>query len=68
MKLAQLAFMLAEIDTMVTSCKAKGQHCNVVFCGDFNSRPQTPLYQLITTGELYYQDLPAWMVRKQKQR
>lgn len=62
-KLAQLAIMLAEIDSTVKSCAAKGEHCNVVLCGDFNSVPGTPLYQLITTGELHYQGLPAWMVR-----
>uniref|UniRef100_A0A3Q1H4Z8 Endonuclease/exonuclease/phosphatase domain-containing protein n=2 Tax=Anabas testudineus TaxID=64144 RepID=A0A3Q1H4Z8_ANATE len=65
-KLAQLAIMLAEIDCMVKSCKVKGEHCNVIFCGDFNSVPQMPLYQLITTGELYYQGLPAWMVSGQE--
>ncbi|XP_024861537.1 protein angel homolog 1 isoform X2 [Kryptolebias marmoratus] len=65
-KLAQLAIMVAEIDTMIKSCKAKGQHCNVVLCGDFNSRPHTPLYQLITTGKLYYQGLPAWMISGQE--
>ena len=61
-KLAQLAMMLAEIDRMVKSCKVKGEQCNVVLCGDLNSVPQMPLYQLITTGELYYQGLPTWMV------
>lgn len=62
-KLAQLAIMLAEVDSTVKSCAAKGEHCNVVLCGDFNSVPGRPLYQLITTGELHYQGLPAWMVR-----
>lgn len=62
-KLAQLAIMLAEIDKVVKSCKAKGELCNLILCGDFNSVPYMPLYQLITTGELYYQNLPAWMVR-----
>lgn len=62
-KLAQLAVMLAEIDRVVKSCKAKGEDCNIILCGDFNSVPQKPLYQLITTGELYFQGLPAWMVR-----
>ena len=62
-KLAQLAILLAEIDKVVKSCKARGEHCNLIMCGDFNSLPYTPLYQLITTGELYYQGLPAWMVR-----
>ncbi|XP_037550480.1 protein angel homolog 1 [Nematolebias whitei] len=65
-KLAQLAIMLAEIDSVIKSCSAKGQHCNVVFCGDFNSRPHMPLYQLITTGEVYYQGLPTWMVSGQE--
>lgn len=63
-KLAQLAVMLAEIDSMIKSCKAKGEHCNVIMCGDFNSVPYMPLYQFITTNELHYDGLPAWMVRK----
>lgn len=62
-KLAQLAIMLSEIDCMAKSCKVRAEHCNVILCGDFNSVPHMPLYQLITTGELYYQGLPAWMVR-----
>lgn len=62
-KLAQLAIMLAEINKVVESCKANGELCNLILCGDFNSVPHMPLYQLITTGELYYQGLPAWMVR-----
>ncbi|XP_053289787.1 protein angel homolog 1 [Pleuronectes platessa] len=66
LKLAQLAIVLAEIDRVVKSCKAKGEQCNVVLCGDFNSVPQMPLYQLITTGELYYQGLPAWMISGQE--
>ncbi|XP_035466741.2 protein angel homolog 1 isoform X1 [Scophthalmus maximus] len=65
-KLAQLAMMLAEIDSVVKSCKAKGERCNVVFCGDFNSVPHMPLYQLITTGELHFQGLPAWMISGQE--
>ncbi|KAF0044449.1 hypothetical protein F2P81_003607 [Scophthalmus maximus] len=65
-KLAQLAMMLAEIDSVVKSCKAKGERCNVVFCGDFNSVPHMPLYHLITTGELHYQGLPAWMISGQE--
>lgn len=65
-KLAQLAIMLAEIDAVVKACKVKGEHCNVVLCGDFNSLPNTPLYQLIVAGELFYQGLPTWMVRKHR--
>lgn len=65
-KLAQLAILLAEIDSVIKSCKAKGEHCNVIMCGDFNSVPHMPLYQLITTSQLHYQNLPAWMVRKYK--
>uniref|UniRef100_A0A673BDT4 Angel homolog 1 (Drosophila) n=1 Tax=Sphaeramia orbicularis TaxID=375764 RepID=A0A673BDT4_9TELE len=65
-KLAQLAILLAEIDVVVKSCKAKGEHCNIILCGDFNSVPHMPLYQLITTGELYFQGLPAWMISGQE--
>ncbi|KAM7402929.1 hypothetical protein PAMA_003720 [Pampus argenteus] len=65
-KLAQLAIMLAEIHSVVKSCKAKGEHCNVILCGDFNSVPYMPLYQFITTGELYFQGLPAWMISGQE--
>ncbi|XP_047467490.1 protein angel homolog 1 isoform X2 [Mugil cephalus] len=65
-KLAQLAIMLAEIDRAVKSCRAKGEHCNVILCGDFNSVPGMPLYQLITTGKLTYEGLPAWMISGQE--
>ncbi|XP_070776757.1 protein angel homolog 1 [Enoplosus armatus] len=65
-KLTQLAIMLAEIDSVVKSCKADGEHCNIILCGDFNSVPHMPLYQLITTGELYFQGLPAWMISGQE--
>ncbi|KAM8914938.1 protein angel homolog 1 isoform 2-T2 [Spinachia spinachia] len=65
-KLAQLAVMLAEIDSVVKSCNASGEDCHIIFCGDFNSVPQKPLYQLITAGELYFQGLPAWMISGQE--
>ncbi|KAF7670227.1 hypothetical protein LDENG_00043500 [Lucifuga dentata] len=65
-KLAQLAIMLAEIDGVFKSCKVKGEHCNIILCGDFNSVPHKPLYQLITTGQLFYKGLPAWMVSGQE--
>uniref|UniRef100_A0A1A7XP52 Angel homolog 1 n=1 Tax=Iconisemion striatum TaxID=60296 RepID=A0A1A7XP52_9TELE len=65
-KLAQLAMLLAEIDAMIKTCKAKGERCNVVVCGDFNSVPHMPLHQLIITGELYYQGLPARMISGQE--
>ncbi|KAM6917306.1 protein angel homolog 1 isoform 1-T1 [Lycodopsis pacificus] len=61
-KLAQFAIMLAEIDRVVKSSKAKGEDCNLILCGDFNAVAQMSLYQLITTGELYIQGLPAWMI------
>lgn len=61
-KLAQLAILLAEIDRAVQSQKARGMSCNLIMCGDFNSVPHMPLYQLITTGQLNYQGLPAWKV------
>ncbi|XP_026790258.3 protein angel homolog 1 [Pangasianodon hypophthalmus] len=65
-KLAQLAIMLAEIDSMVRQCKVKGRECEIILCGDFNSLPNMPLYQLIVTGQLYYHGLPNWMVSGQE--
>ncbi|KAM9340846.1 protein angel homolog 1 [Symphorus nematophorus] len=65
-KLAQLAIILAEMDSVVKSCKAKGEHCNLILCGDFNSVPNMALYQLITTGELCFQGLPSWMISGQE--
>ena len=63
-KLAQLAIMLAEIHALVKACESRGQRCSAILCGDFNAVPHMPLYQLITSGQLYYQGLPAWMVRR----
>ncbi|KAK7903869.1 hypothetical protein WMY93_016476 [Mugilogobius chulae] len=51
---------------VVHSCKRNGEHCNIILCGDFNSVPYTPLYQLITKGELYFQGLPAWVISGQE--
>ncbi|KAJ3612843.1 hypothetical protein NHX12_019101 [Muraenolepis orangiensis] len=65
-KLAQLAIVLAEIHAMVKACESRGQQCSVILCGDFNAVPHMPLYQLITTGQLYYHSLPAWMVSGQE--
>uniref|UniRef100_H3DJ68 Angel homolog 1 (Drosophila) n=1 Tax=Tetraodon nigroviridis TaxID=99883 RepID=H3DJ68_TETNG len=65
-KLAQLAILLAEIDRAVQSQKARGMSCNLIMCGDFNSVPHMPLYQLITTGQLNYQGLPAWKISGQE--
>ncbi|KAL0969134.1 hypothetical protein UPYG_G00222990 [Umbra pygmaea] len=65
-KLAQLAVLLAEIDCVVNNCKVNGEPCNVVLCGDFNALPNMPLYQLITTRQLYYHGLPAWMISGQE--
>ncbi|XP_077587642.1 protein angel homolog 1 isoform X2 [Stigmatopora nigra] len=65
-KLVQLAILLAEIDSVIKSWKAKGEHCNIIMCGDFNSLPHKPLYQLITTGKLYFEGLPAWKMSGQR--
>ncbi|XP_043118264.1 protein angel homolog 1 isoform X2 [Puntigrus tetrazona] len=64
-KLAQLAIVFAEIDIMIKKCRSEGGHCEVVLCGDFNALPSSPLWNFITTGQLYYQGLPAWMVSGQ---
>ncbi|XP_062863879.1 protein angel homolog 1-like [Trichomycterus rosablanca] len=65
-KLAQLAIVLAEIDKVTKQCKVKGHDCEVILCGDLNSTPNMPLYELISTGWLYYHGMPAWMVSGQE--
>ncbi|XP_027028452.2 protein angel homolog 1 isoform X2 [Tachysurus fulvidraco] len=65
-KLAQLAIVLAEIDSIVREYKVKGLECEIILCGDFNSLPNTPLYNLIVMGRLYYHGLPNWMVSGQE--
>uniref|UniRef100_A0A8C1RP64 Protein angel homolog 1-like n=1 Tax=Cyprinus carpio TaxID=7962 RepID=A0A8C1RP64_CYPCA len=64
-KLAQLAIVFAEIDIMIKKCSSEGRRCEVVLCGDFNAVPNSPLWNFITTGQLYYHGLPAWMVSGQ---
>ncbi|XP_028844782.1 protein angel homolog 1 isoform X2 [Denticeps clupeoides] len=61
-KLAQLALVLAEVDRTVARCRAGGEECEVILCGDLNSVPNMSLYQFITTGQLLYHGLPAWMI------
>ncbi|XP_030620842.1 protein angel homolog 1 [Chanos chanos] len=65
-KLAQLAIVMAEIDSVVKECKIKGRSPEVILCGDLNSLPNTPLYQFITSGQLCYHGLPAWMISGQE--
>ncbi|XP_023684188.2 protein angel homolog 1 isoform X1 [Paramormyrops kingsleyae] len=65
-KLAQLAVLLAEIDHAVKPWRSSGSPSPIILCGDFNAVPNMPLYQLITTGQLYYHGLPAWMVSGQE--
>ncbi|KAI1895495.1 hypothetical protein AGOR_G00106850 [Albula goreensis] len=65
-KLAQLSILLAEIDLVVKRLWLKGTSCPIVVCGDFNSVPYMPLYNFITTQQLYYHGLPAWMISGQE--
>ncbi|RXN22819.1 angel -like protein [Labeo rohita] len=65
-KLAQLAIVFAEIDVMIKKCRSEGRRCEVVLCGDFNALPNSPLWNFITTGQLYFHGLPAWMVSGQE--
>nr|XP_698034.2 protein angel homolog 1 isoform X1 [Danio rerio] len=64
-KLAQLAIMFAEIHSVMQKCRSEGKSCELILCGDFNAVPRSPLWTLITTGELYYHGLPTWMVSGQ---
>ena len=55
-KLAQLAYLFAEIDSLavLSNDSLNIVHCPIVLCGDFNSLPYSPLYDLITTSQLDY--------------
>ncbi|XP_056332404.1 protein angel homolog 1 isoform X2 [Danio aesculapii] len=64
-KLAQLAIMFAEIHSVMQKCRSEGKSCELILCGDFNALPRSPLWTLITTGQLYYHGLPTWMVSGQ---
>ncbi|KAM3919943.1 protein angel homolog 1 isoform 2-T2 [Leptodactylus fuscus] len=63
-KLAQLALLLAEVEKL--SRKPDGSHCPIILCGDLNSTPDSPLYQLLYNGILNYSGLPAWKVSGQE--
>lgn len=63
-KLAQLAILLAEINRL--SHRSDGSSNPVVLCGDFNSTPCSPLYNLLTTGCLEYAGMQIGMVSGQE--
>ncbi|XP_075705699.1 protein angel homolog 1 isoform X2 [Rhinoderma darwinii] len=63
-KLAQLAFLLAEVETL--SRDPNGSHCPIILCGDLNATPDSPVYQLLYNGVLNYSGLPAWKMSGQE--
>lgn len=63
-KLAQLAILLAEIGRL--SRLPDGSTNPVVLCGDFNSTPWSPLYNLLTLGCLDYRGLQIGSVSGQE--
>uniref|UniRef100_A0A4W3IEZ6 Angel homolog 2 (Drosophila) n=1 Tax=Callorhinchus milii TaxID=7868 RepID=A0A4W3IEZ6_CALMI len=64
-KLAQLAILMAEIGKAASS--GKGEYCPIVFCGDLNSVPSSPLYNFIRDGKLLYDGLPIGKVSGQEE-
>ena len=55
-KLIQLATFFAEIDKVLEKYRNKiGYQLPLLICGDFNSTPFSPLFDLVTTGELIYE-------------
>ncbi|XP_013856147.1 protein angel homolog 2, partial [Austrofundulus limnaeus] len=63
-KLAQLAILLAEVGRL--SRLPNGSTCPVVFCGDLNSVPGSPLYTFLTTGCLDYRGMQISTVSGQE--
>lgn len=59
-KLAQLALLLAEVDKV--SGPPGGRRSPIILCGDLNTTPHSPLYQLLHNGVLNCYGLPAWKV------
>ncbi|XP_008124042.2 protein angel homolog 2 isoform X3 [Anolis carolinensis] len=64
-KLTQLAMILAEIANL--AIREDGRFCPLVFCGDFNSVPHSPLYNFLTEGKLNYEGLAIGKVSGQEQ-
>ena len=66
-KLAQLAYLFAEINELsLLSHDDQGKtRCPVILCGDLNSLPHSPLYRLLTTGQLQYNAISASLVSGQ---
>lgn len=55
-KLAQLAYLFAEVDSvaMLRRDNLGEVYCPVILCGDLNSLPYSPLHHFLTKGELEY--------------
>ncbi|KAF5302171.1 hypothetical protein FQR65_LT08594 [Abscondita terminalis] len=58
-RLAQTQVLLSEIDRMAykPNCIDETDHLPVIITGDFNLRPESPVYELITNGFLKYDHL-----------
>ena len=55
-KLAQLAYLFAEVDSlaMLSNDGHDAVYCPVILCGDLNSLPYSPLHHFLTKGHLEY--------------
>ena len=62
-KLVQLATLFAEMDrVLMNNLDRCGNPPLVLLCGDFNSTPQSPIYNFITNGYLDYGS--KWFISK----
>ena len=65
-KLTQIAHLFAELDHLCAVYNP--ERLNTILCGDFNSQPFSPLYQLVTSGELRFQGLQKSLVSGQSEK
>lgn len=66
-KLAQIRLLLAEIERFARRNKKDCEYYPIIFCGDFNSEPHSPLVKFIQTGQINLSGLKSGDISGQKE-